>query len=73
MVRVKVVRLQTQEFVCGLIASPTNDLRHGNLAVVVTNPVWHATEEIKRADMPFLERLGAFAGKCLTEKRIAIR
>ena len=50
MMRVKVVRLQTQEFACRFLATPTDDLRDGDLRVVVTDPARHATEELERTD-----------------------
>jgi hypothetical protein len=72
MVIVKVVRLQSQEFSRRLFASLPNNLRHGDLRIIVADPLRHAAEELERANVACLEGLGAFTGKRLAEERVAV-
>jgi len=70
---VEIIRLQSQELPCRSLAASADNLRHGDLRVVVADPLRHAAEELERTDVARLERLGAFAGKRLTEKCVAVR
>ena len=70
---VEMVRLQSQELARRRLAASADDLRHGDLRVVVADPLGHAAEELERTDVALLERLGAFAGKRLAEEGVAVR
>jgi len=69
----EVMALQSQELPRECPAPPLNHFRHGNLRVVVGDPLRYGTEKLKGSTMAFLEGLGAFAGKDLEEEGIAIR
>jgi hypothetical protein len=67
------VTLQPQELARRFPTTAADDLRHRDLAVVVTDPPGNATEIGKGAIVPFLKRLRALLGEHLTEDRIRVR
>jgi len=72
-VLVEMMRLQTEEFACRFFATAADDPGHGDLRVVVADPVGHAPEEFERTDVALLERLGAFTREGLAEEGVAVR
>jgi hypothetical protein len=73
MVFKQAMALQPHEFTRDLATSPADDLGHGNLAVVVTDPAWHPTKKLERPSMTFQEYLRAFSGKHLAEDGVRVR
>ena len=69
----QVMALQPQELPREHATSLLNHFRHGNLRVVVADPLRHGLEELEGSAMALLKRLGAFTGKDLTEEGIAKR
>ena len=55
---VEIVRLQSQEFSRWRSAPLANNAGYGDLRIIVADPRGHAAEELERADMPRLERVG---------------
>ena len=69
----QVMALQPQELPREHAAPLLNHLRHGDLRVVVADPLRHGAEELEGPTMALLKRLGAFPGKDLAEEGVAER
>ena len=69
----EIMALQPQELPREHAAPLLDHFRHGDLRVVVGDPLRHAAEELEGPAMALLKRLGAFPGKDLAEEGVAER
>ena len=64
---------QPEEFLRGSVASPLNNLRHGDLGIVVADSMGNAPEELEGSLVSFLEGLGTLTRERLAKEGVAVR